>query len=92
MPIIELDELDHNGQFVGTRSIRLCCRVEWFRLGGHDGRQIALQNILSLNPEKVVLTHGSSEAFDGMADGLAESGQNIEVFRSDRTPEVEIDL
>jgi Cft2 family RNA processing exonuclease len=87
---VVFQETDRNGQRQRV-SLPLKCRIEHFRLGGHNDRQRTIQWFRDVMPETAILSHGCASA---LADVEAElAGSAIKrLIRSDLQPVVEIDL
>jgi len=82
-------ETDRSGK-VRTVSLPLRCRLEHFRLGGHNDRQGTMQWFRDTGPEIAVLSHGSVGALTQIQAELAGSG--IRLVRADLQPELELDI
>lgn len=75
-------------EYVGPQMVN--CEVERFRLSGHSHRRDLLQLVEKLQPEKVVLVHGETEAKQWMADNIAYFYPDVEVFQPEQGEAVEV--
>jgi predicted metal-dependent RNase len=87
---LSFQETDRHGRHYNA-SLAFRCRIEHFRLGGHNHRAATIQWFRDVMPEIAVLSHGCVQA---LADVEAElAGSAIKrLIRTDLEPTVEIDL
>ncbi len=86
---VMFQETDQRGQ-VHNVSLPLHCRIEHFRLGGHNNRQGTVRWFLDMVPDIAVLSHGSVGALAQVESDLAGGGMKL--IRADLQPEVELDI
>lgn len=82
-------EKDRRGQKQRV-SLAVKCRIEHFRLGGHNDRQRTIQWFRDMAPKTAVLSHGCLGSLSSVEAEL--SGSIGRLIRADLEPTVEIDL
>ncbi|GAB5518139.1 MAG: MBL fold metallo-hydrolase [Rhodothermales bacterium] len=75
-------------KLVGPQPLK--CEVDRFRFSGHSHRRDLIQLVEKLQPKKVLLVHGESEAREWMADNIGFFYPDVEVLSSELGEEIEI--
>jgi cleavage and polyadenylation specificity factor subunit 3 len=61
----------------GVQDLR--CQVERFRFSGHSHRQDLLDLVEQLQPRRIILVHGETEARDWMADNIKRFNPDVQI-------------
>ncbi|MEM1095612.1 MAG: MBL fold metallo-hydrolase [Bacteroidota bacterium] len=75
-------------KLVGPQPLK--CEVDRFRFSGHSHRRDLIQLVEELEPKKVLLVHGETEARTWMADNIGFFYPDVEVITAGAGEEVEL--
>ena len=64
------------------------CTIEKFRFTAHSKREDLIEIVKRLNPEKVVLVHGDTDAIDWVGASILKELRSIKVYKAERGAEI----